>query len=148
VSVALWSLFGYTDIEGSYQRNITMQSNSLLFAGADFSSGRRPVTFAALDEDLNITILENWDLSAALSCLREHDNISLVINVPSSRMGQGAYVEFKNHIVQAGKKSFSKRGNAKQWFETKLQDCYREWIGENPLQRRTLEGRLQRALIL
>jgi hypothetical protein len=125
-----------------------MQSNTFLFAGADISSGRNPVTFAALDEDSNITILEKWNISAALSCLQEYKNISLVINKPSSKIAQKAYVDFKNQIAQADFQSFSKNAHPKQWFETSAQDCYREWLGQNPLPRRTLEGRLQRALVL
>ena len=125
-----------------------MQSNTLLFAGADISSGRKPVTFAALDEDSNITILEKWDISATLSFLQKHKNISLVINKPSSKMAQRAYMDFKNQIAQADSQSFSKGDHPKHWFETNAQDCYREWLGQSPSPRRTLEGRLQRALVL
>lgn len=125
-----------------------MQSNTLLFAGADISSGRKPVTFAALDEDSNITILEKWDISSALSFLQEHKNISLVINKPSSKIAQRAYMDFKNQVAQADFQSFSKKDHPKHWFETNAQDCYRGWLGQNPLPRRTLEGRLQRALVL
>jgi len=147
-SVALPSLFGYTNVEDSYKRNFTMQSNTLLFAGVEISSGRKPVTFAALDEDSNIIILEKWDISAALSCLQEYKNVSLGINRPSSRIAQRAYVDFKNQIAQADFQSFSEKDHPKHWFETTAQDCYREWLGQNPLPRRTLEGRLQRALVL
>jgi hypothetical protein len=125
-----------------------MPSNSLLFAGTDISSGRKPVTFAALDEDSNIMILEKWDISAALSFLQEYKSISLVINKPSSKIAQRAYMDFKNQIAQADFQSFSKKDHPKHWIETTAQDCYREWLGQNPLPRRTLEGRLQRALIL
>jgi len=125
-----------------------MQSNSLLFAGADISSGRTPVTFAALDEDLKIKVLEKWDVPATLSCLREYENICLAINVPSSKIGQSTYVDFKNQIARVGFEPFSNKEHSKQWFETKAQDCYHELIGQNPLPRRTLEGRLQRALVL
>jgi hypothetical protein len=125
-----------------------MQSNSLLFAGVDISSGRKPVTFAALNDDSNITILEKWDISTALGCLREYDNVSLVINLSTSKIGQGVYEDFKNQISQVGFKSLSQKDQPKRWFETNAQDWYRVWIGEKPLPRRTLEGRLQRALIL
>ena len=125
-----------------------MQSDSYIFAGVELSSGRTPVTFAALDDDLNIKILEKWDTPAALSCLQEYENICLAMNLPSSRHRQEIYTEFKNNIIQGGYKSFSKKSNDKQWFEIKAQDCYRELIGQNPLPRRTLEGRLQRALVL
>jgi hypothetical protein len=124
-----------------------MQSNSLLFAGADISSGRKPVTFAALDDDLNIKLLEKWDIPAVRSYLQECKNICLAMNI-SSRSAERTYVDFKSQIAQAGFKPFSKKDISKQWLETKAQDCYREWIGRNPLPRRILEGRLQRALIL
>ena len=125
-----------------------MRSNSLLFAGVDISSGRKPVTFAALDEDSNITILERWDIPAALAFLQENKNISLVINKPSSKIAQRTYVDFKNQIAQKDFQSFSTKDHPKHWFETNAQDCYRGWLGQNPLPRRTLEGRLQRALVL
>ena len=124
-----------------------MQPNSILFAGVDLSSGRKPITFAALDEDLNTTILEKWDLPTALLCLQEYKNICLVINLPS-KPGQRAYVDFKNQISEVGLKAFSKQEYPKQWLETNAQDCYREWIGQSPLPRRSFEGRLQRALTL
>lgn len=125
-----------------------MQSSLLLFAGADISSGRKPITLAVLNEELKITILEKLDIPAALSCLQEYGDICLAINVPSSKIAQSAYVNLKKGIAEAGFKVFSKKEHAKQWFETSAQDCYREWIGQNPLPRRILEGRLQRALIL
>lgn len=124
-----------------------MQPNSILFAGADLASGRKPITFAALDGDLKTAILEKWDLPTALSCLQEYKNICLVINQPS-RLGQRTYEDFKNEISAAGFRAFSKEAFSKQWFETNATDCYREWIGQNPLPRRSFEGRLQRALTL
>jgi hypothetical protein len=125
-----------------------MQSNTLLFAGADISSGHKPITFAALDEDSNIIILEKWDISAALSWLQEYENVFLVINRPSSRIAQRAYVDFKNQITQADFKYVSTKDHPKHWFEINAQDFYRKWLGQNPVPRRTLEGRLQRALVL
>ena len=73
-----------------------MQSKSLPFAGVDISSGRKPITFAALDEDSKIKMLEKWDISTTLGCLREYDNVSLVINLPTSKIAQSVYEDFKN----------------------------------------------------
>jgi len=124
-----------------------MPLNSILFAGADISSGRKPITFAALDEDLKITIREKWDLPAALSCLQEHENVHLALTLPS-RPGQRVYADLKNQISEIGFKPFPEKEYPKQWLETNAQDCYREWIGQKPLPRRSFEGRLQRALTL
>jgi hypothetical protein len=147
VSVALQPLFGYTDIEDFCKRNLPMPPDSILFAGADISSGRKPITFAALDEDLKITIRERWDLPATLSCFDEHENVHLALSLPS-KSGQKVYADLKNQISEVGFKPFPEKGYPKQWFETNAQDCYREWNGKKPLPRRSFEGRLQRALTL
>lgn len=125
-----------------------MSSDLVIFVGVEFSSGRKPVTFAALDGDLSIVHLEKWDVSEALSCLREYENIWLALNVPSFKREEEMYADFKKKIIQAGFKSYSRKSNPKQWFETNAQDCFRALIGQNPLPRRTLEGRLQRSAIL
>ena len=125
-----------------------MQSNSLLFAGADVSSGRNLITFAALDEDRNIAILEKWDVPQVLLTLQEYKHIWLAMGRSSAKAAQDVYLDFREQIAQAGLEAFSKKENQKHWFETDAQGCYREWIGQKPLPRRSLEGRLQRALIL
>ena len=125
-----------------------MQSDATLFAGVDLSFGRKPILLAGLDEELKITVLEKRDIATALASLQKYENVCLAINVPSSKTKQSAYVNFKKQIVEAGFRVFFKKDQSKQWFETNAQDCYREWIGQNALSRRTFEGRLQRALIL
>jgi hypothetical protein len=125
-----------------------MQPNSDIFAGIDISSGRKPVTFVALDDNLKVASLERWSVSEALSCLKGYENIYLVINFPSSKRGQAIHTDFKNKISQVGFESFSNKNSAKQWLETKAQDCFRALGGQTPLPRRTLGGQIQRALIL
>ena len=125
-----------------------MASDHIIFAGVELSSGRKPVIFAALDNDLNVLPLENWAIAEALSCLKEYNNIWLCINLHSLQHEQELYTEFKKKIGQAGFKPRSKRGNTRQWLETNAQDCFHALIGQNPLHRRTLEGRLQRSAIL
>ncbi len=125
-----------------------MPSDPITFAGVELSSGRKPVIFAALDGDLNVLPLENWAIDEAFSCLKEYKNIWLCINLHSLQREQELYTEFKKKISQAGFKSRSTKGSTKQWLETNAQDCFRALIGQNPLHRRTLEGRLQRSAIL
>jgi hypothetical protein len=126
-----------------------MPSNSNIFAGVELSSGRKPVTFAALDEDLNIKLLEKWDIAEAVSKLTEYGNIWLAVSLPSLQRGKQIHTDFKEKISQAGFQSFSQRNNTtKQWIETNPQDCFRALIGQNLLSRRTLEGRLQRSAVL
>ena len=125
-----------------------MASDHIIFAGVELSSGRKPVIFAALDNDLNVLPLQNWAIAEAFSCLKEYNNIWLCINLHSLQHEQELYTEFKKKIGQAGFKPRSKRGNSRQWLETNAQDCFHALIGQNPLHRRTLEGRLQRSAIL
>jgi hypothetical protein len=125
-----------------------MPSDHIIFAGVELSSGRKPVIFAALDSDLNVLPMGSWGMAEALSCLKEYQNIWLCINLHSLQHEQELYTEFKKGISQAGFKSRSKKGDSKQWLETNAQDCFHALIGQNPLPRRTLEGRLQRSAIL
>jgi len=135
-------------MEDVTQRNITMQSDSTVFAGVNVSFGRKPITLAVLDQELHITLLEKWDIPKALASLQEYKNIRLAIDIPSSKTEQSAYMNFKKHLAEAGFPASSRALQAKHWFETDAQECYREWIGQPPLSRRILEGRLQRSLIL
>ena len=125
-----------------------MQSDSTVFAGVNVSFGRKPITLAVLDEGSHISVLEKWDIPKALASLQQYKNIRLAIDIPSSKTEQSAYVNFKKHLAEAGFPASSRADHAKHWFETDAQECYREWIGQPPLSRRILEGRLQRSLIL
>lgn len=124
-----------------------MASDPIIFAGVELSSGRRPVTFAALGEQLDVAILAQWGISEAISCLSEYDSALLVINTPGSKSGQAAAAEFRKQIIHADFKPFSRRISTRQWAESDPQDCYQA-LQSGLLPRRTLEGRIQRALIL
>ena len=124
-----------------------MTSDHIIFAGVKLSAGRKPVIFAALDNELNVASLESWSIPEALSCLKEYENMWLAIDVPSLKREQKLYTDFKRKVLQAGFKPASKK-NTKQWLETSAQDCFRALIGQRPLPARTLEGRLQRSAIL
>lgn len=125
-----------------------MPSDHITFAGVELSSGRKPVIFVALDRDLNIRFAENWTIPEAFACLQEYEHLWLCINLHALQRGEELYIEFHKKVTQAGFKPRSKKGDDKQWLETNAQDCYRALIGQNPLPRRTLEGRLQRSAIL
>lgn len=125
-----------------------MPSDSTLFAGTEFSSGRKPVTFVALDADLKIKSLDRWEIGTALSRLKEYENVWLAVSRPALRSGQEALVQFNKEIARAGFKSLLEGTHSKQWFETNAQDCFQRLSGHKLLPRRSLEGRLQRTAIL
>lgn len=125
-----------------------MMTNEIIFAGMDFSSGRQPVTFAAADDALNVILLEKYEVAHIVAHLKQYDRIYLALNVPSTSRLLGICSDFKKKIGQAGFNSYSTRGIQKQLIETNAQDCFRALLGRPPLPRRTLEGRVQRGLIL
>lgn len=125
-----------------------MTTDAILIAGVALSSGRKPVTFARLDEDLQIKALEKWDVPETLSCLQEYENSLLAISTPSSKPGREIYMDLTKKLAPAGFKPFSQKRESRQWLETSAQDCFHVLSGHNLLSRRSLEGRLQRSAIL
>jgi len=125
-----------------------MPSDAILYAGVELSSGRKPVTFARLDDGLNTIVLAKWDIAEALSYLRNYEKSTLVINTPSTKKGREVYADLRKKAVQAGYKAYLETSEPKRWLETDAQDCFRALGGHKLLPRRALEGRLQRAAIL
>jgi hypothetical protein len=143
----LRSFFGYTGIVVELNGILTM-TDELIFAGVDFSSGRQPVTFAALDDTLNVVLLEKYEVVHVVAHLKQYARVSLAVNIPSTKLAQGIYSGFTKRLAQAGLRPYPAKTAPKQWLETNAQDCFRALIGKAPLPRRTFEGRVQRALIL
>ena len=125
-----------------------MTPDSIMFAGVELSSGRKPITFARLDEDLRIKILGKSDGSELIASLQEHEMCVLTINLPTAKRGQALYADLKKKFIQAGFEPFSHKNDPKQWIETNTQDCFQALSGHRLLPRRALEGRLQRCAIL
>lgn len=123
-----------------------MPSDDVIFAGVEFSSGRKPITFAALDEDLRIKFLARWSIPEVISCLGEQGKILLAMGVSARK--QPVYMDFTESLTQAGFKNHSETDDTREFVETDVQGCFRAFARQNLLPRRTLEGRLQRALIL
>lgn len=123
-------------------------TNEFIFAGVDFSSGRQPVTFAALDDALNVVLLEKYEIAHVIAHLTQYGKLSLAISVPSTKSQQGIYSDFKKKIAHTGLKPYATKAAPKQFLETNVQDCFHALIGKATLPRRTFEGRVQRALIL
>ena len=125
-----------------------MTAETIIFAGVELSSGRKPVTFAGLDGELNIRMLEKWDISEIVSCLQDYENCVLAVNLPSAKQGKEVYAALKPRAIQAGFTPFSQKSHPRQWMETDAQDCFHALSGHKLLPHRALEGRLQRSAIL
>jgi hypothetical protein len=124
-----------------------MSPEAALFAGVHISSGRRPITFAALDNGLNIKVLTQWEISSAIDCLKESENAYVAIDMPRSKTGREIFQKFQEQISETGFTPYSTKEGTKSWAESNADECYRVF---QPVlfPRTTLEGRLQRALIL
>src|ERR1044071_3903758 len=96
-TVALHSVLGYTEEQGDFTRIIDMAFNQAVFAGAEISKGRKPVTFAALDRELNIIALETWSMPRFLSCLRDYEKILLAV---TSGVQSPVSGDFKSQLTQ------------------------------------------------
>jgi hypothetical protein len=125
-----------------------MMTNEPVYAGVDFTSGRHPVMLAVLDDTLNVFLLEKYDIAQAVARLKEYDEVSLAVNVPSTTRLLEIYSGFKKQVGQAGFESYSTKNVQKQLIETNAQEYFRALIRKSLLPRRTLEGRVQRGLIL
>jgi len=125
-----------------------MPSDHIIFAGVELSSGRKPVTFAGLDEDLKITVLERWDSSEVFACLQNYEKCTLAVDLPSTKAGKDLYADFKGRSLRAGFKPFAQKSHPRQWIETDAQDCFHALSGHKLFPHRSLEGRLQRSAIL
>lgn len=121
-----------------------MAFNQLVFTGVDVYGGKKPVTFAAIDRELNILALERWSVPEAISCLKEYEKIVLGLNIAPKKP---AFHDFKSRLARLGLEGFSMDSH-RGWLETSAQDCYQALIGQELFSRRTLEGRIQRSLIL
>jgi hypothetical protein len=119
-----------------------MESNPIIFAGVNIVSGRKPVTFAALDGELHILELHRWTPEESISCLNNHENILLAVNTASKNV-----TEFKDALAPLGYKPRSKQGS-RRWIDTDAQLDFVALCENELLSLRTVEGRIQRALIL
>jgi hypothetical protein len=124
-----------------------MDSDQVFFAGVEISSGRRPVTLAVLDSGLNVIQVEQCAVTDAISYLSDQDAVQLVINTPGTRSGADIHLDFKRRLKPASFTQFSKGEGARTWIDASAQDWFRAFRPKL-FPKRTLEGRIQRALIL
>ena len=130
-----------------------MSSINTIFAGIDISSGRKPLTFVALDDELKVTLLEHGDISQVLNHLEQFEQVILAVNIlsgrkPASTRGQSISTDLRKQIIGSGFKPYLTSNAPRQWVETNPVECFRSLAGQTLLPRRSLGGQLQRALIL
>lgn len=117
------------------------------YAGAEISSGRRPVTIALLNSGLDPITVQQCSVPEGIALLDEFNTFQLGINVPGSKAGQAIYSELTRALKPAGFSPSSKNEGERNWLETSAQAIF-QTFHSRLFARRTLEGRIQRALIL
>lgn len=121
------------------------------FVGVDLSSGRKPLTLALLDDDLNVIQLANGELnhlSAFLSDLKSATVCITTRSKPSSVKFADAYSIFHEHLAKMSFRPYSAKNDARQWCKTDADKSFSFFLQKKLFPPRTLEGRIQRALIL
>ena len=130
-----------------------MLTREMIFAGIDISSGRKPLTFVALNGEMKVTLQARWDISEVINYLQQFEHVLLAVNLlggrkTSSTRSQKISDELKKKIIEAVFKPYLTSNAPRQWVETNPVECFRSLAGQTLLPRRSLGGQLQRALIL
>jgi hypothetical protein len=124
-----------------------MASEAISFAGVRISSGRKPVSFAAVNDRLEVILLKQWEFSEAIQCLGDYEHLKLAIHSPNTKAGRELFHSFQPLIADAGFRNYSSKEGTRLWIESNADECYRVFQ-PNLFPRQSLEGRLQRGLIL
>lgn len=128
-----------------------MMTSNPAFVGIHLSYGRKPFTFALLDDDLDLITLANHDIEDVSAVLSELNSVTVCITARSkSESAKSANIR-SMFYEQLGKMSFlpyPARNDMRHWFKTDPNESFSTLVQRKLLSRRTLEGRIQRALIL
>ena len=124
-----------------------MGPDAVLFAGVRITSGRKPVTFAALNDRLEIVLLAQWEFSEVIQCLLGYEHVQLTIHSSNTLAGREFFQDFQGRIVEAGFRHYSTKEGQHMWIESNADECFRVFQ-PHLFPRQSVEGRLQRALIL
>src|SRR5688572_23681442 len=124
-----------------------MESKEMLFVGIEISSGNRPITYAVLDRDLKVILLERYSISHDLTHLEQHTNVMLAVNVlvlnrsASAKCVYKVFADLGKKIIRAGFNPYLCNDAPRRWIVIYTSECFSTLSGRTPLARRTLPGR-------
>ena len=127
-----------------------MTSNST-FAGIHFSYGRKPFTLALLDDDLDLIMHPKCDMEEVSALLSEPDSVTVCVTANSSfRSARSANTNsmFYEQLEKLSFRPYPAKNGTRQWFKVNANETFATLLQKKLLSRRTLEGRIQRGLIL
>ena len=130
-----------------------MLTREMIFAGIDITSGRKPLTFVALNGEMKVMLQARLDTSQVINHLEQFEHVILAVNLlggrkSSSTLNQKNSDDLKRKIIEGDFKPYLSSNAPRQWVETNPPECFRSLAGQKLLPRGSLGGQLQRALIL
>jgi len=127
-----------------------MTSNSA-FIGVHLSYGHKPFTLALLDGDLDLIMRANCDIKDVSAILSEPNSVTVCLTANSkSKSTKSANTNsiFSEQLEKMSFRSYSAKKETRQWFKANADESFSALLQKKLLSRRTLEGRIQRALVL
>ena len=145
-----------------------MLFTDLVYIGVDLISGHKALTYAALDRDLNLVALADAHSEKLMAFLGGQKSAVIAVNAPSHvnhgiikknlRTESLTPLSIRGLDMRLAEYELRQRGiavesqpdadAAHQWLETNSYACFCVLLGIHPLPKLTLEGRLQRELLL
>jgi len=126
-------------------------TSNFAFVGIHLSYGRKPFTFVLLGDDLNLIACVNSDMKDLGAILSEPDSVTVCITGNSkSKSAKSANISsmFSEQLEKMSFRPYPAKNATRVWFKTEADDSFNALLQRKLLSRRTLEGRIQRALAL
>jgi hypothetical protein len=128
-----------------------MMTSDSAFVGVHLSYGRKPFTLALLDDDLNVMTRANCDMEEVSAMLSELVSVTVCVTGNSkSRSAKSVNTNsmLSEQLEQMSFRPYPAKNERRLWFKTDADDSFNALLHRKLLSRRTLEGRIQRALAL
>jgi hypothetical protein len=128
-----------------------MMTSTSAFVGVHLSYGRQPFIVAVLDDDLNLILHANCDMDELRATLSDPDSATVcVVASSSSRNAKFANMlsMFYEQLEKMSFQPYATKNATRQWSRVNADETFATFLQKKLLSRRTLEGRIQRALIL
>ncbi|HET9590666.1 MAG TPA: hypothetical protein VFO91_17895 [Anaerolineales bacterium] len=126
-------------------------SSSSAFVGIHLSTARKPLTFALLDQDLSLIQVADGQIEEIGTVLSEPES-AIVCVIPRAKPTSTKFAKifsiFQKQLAELSFQPYSATSAARLWFQSHADEAFRALLQHKLFSRRTLEGRIQRALIL
>ena len=128
-----------------------MMTSNTAFVGIHLSYGSKPFTLALLDDELDLIMHSNCDIEEVSSILSELDSVTVCLATSSkSKSAKSANTNsmFYEQLEKLSFRPYPTKNETRQWFKVNADEAFITLLQKKLLRRRTLEGRIQRALVL